>query len=127
MAIDELTIQLGVGAVKWRLPSLVHRLEAMQRNRTHGFVHAKLYALLAGLPDSVLSAGDFTGRPAIDLDRVENLLQRQGCTIRHLDAAGDAAFTAVFGWWQEAMPKEDASEQGNEELPAEMDPPALTD
>lgn len=112
---NELTLQLGVGAVVWRMPSLVHRIEVMQRQAVHGMAMAGFYALTAGLPDTVADQCDMTGQPALDVHLAERLLTRQGCTVRHLTQAAEQARQAVQDWYRESMPKAEAPAQGNEE------------
>ena len=77
---------------------------------------AAVYALLAGLPSSVLGGVGLTGKPALDLDNAERLLERQGCTVGDLQSASVAAWRAVLDWYREAMPDaEHGTPSGNEE------------
>lgn len=113
---NQLTVKLGVGACVWTMPTLVHRLEVLQRQHIDGMTSAAVYALLAGLPSSVLGAVGLTGKPALDLDNAERLLERQGCTVADLQSASVAAWRAVLEWYREAMPdEEDGKPSGNEE------------
>jgi hypothetical protein len=111
------TLELGVGAVVWTMPSLVHRLEVFNRQATDGLAAAQMYALLAGLPSGVLGDVRLTGRPALDLESAEQLLERQGCTVSHLISAGSKAWQAVWEWYTEAMPV--SSDSGNDDPPPE--------
>ena len=116
--MNERTMQLGVGAVRWQMPSLVHRLEVLNRQATDGLASARMYALLAGLPGGVLTAVGLTGRPAMDIDQAEQLLQRQGCTLPQLIAASAQAWQAVWEWYTEAMPTpKDEADAGNDDTP----------
>ena len=40
--MNERTMQLGVGAVRWQMPSLVHRLEVLNRQATDGLASARM-------------------------------------------------------------------------------------
>ena len=119
MGQNELTLKLGVGAVAWHMPSLVHRLEVLNRQATDGLAAARMYALLAGLPASVLADVGLTGRPALDLDDADKLLARQGCTLADLVAASSTAWGAVWTWYTEAMPAPKEQAPGNDAAPPE--------
>lgn len=119
MATNELTLKLGVGAVAWQMPSLVHRLEVLNRQATDGLAAARMYALLAGLPTSVLADVGLTGRPALDLDDADKLLARQGCTLADLVSASSTAWGAVWTWYTEAMPATKEKAPGNDAAPPE--------
>jgi hypothetical protein len=117
MTKKQQTLELGAGAVVWTMPSLVCRLEVFNRQATDGLAAARMYALMAGLPSGVLGDVGLTGRPALDLENAEQLLQRQGCTVAHLIAASSKAWHAVWEWYTEAMPV--SSEPGNDDPIAE--------
>ena len=118
--MNDRTMQLGVGAVRWQMPSLVHRLEVLNRQATDGLATARMYALLAGLPSGVLIAVGLTGRPAMDIDQAEQLLQRQGCPLPQLVAASAQAWQAVWEWYTDAMPApQDEADAGNDDAPPE--------
>jgi hypothetical protein len=120
MSKQQQTLELGVGAVVWTMPSLVHRLEVFNRQATDGLAAARMYALMAGLPSGVLGDVGLTGRPALDLENAEQLLERQGCTVAHLIAASSKAWQAVWQWYTEAMPV--SGDQGNDDPPPESPP-----
>lgn len=114
------TLELGVGAVVWTMPSLVHRLEVLNRQATDGLAAARMYALMAGLPSGVLGDVGLTGRPAFDIENAEQLLERQGCTVAHLISASSKAWQAVWTWYTEAMPV--SGDKGNDDAAPESPP-----
>ena len=118
MTDTTVTMQLGVGQVAWRMPSLVHRLQALSLQQEKGYAHGKSYALLAGLPAKALRAVGLSGVPSYDLDQLERLLERQGCTVQQVSNAGDQAFTAIFTWWQASKPEASAGDEGKEQTKA---------
>ena len=123
MAEDTHTMQLGLGHVLWRMPSMVHRMEVVARSQQH-ITHGRMYALCAGLPAGVLTQCGLTGRPQLDWQNApEALLTRQGCTLAHIEQAASLAWQCCWEWYQatiraasDAMPE--GQELGNETAPA---------
>ena len=105
------TLPLGKDHVTWRMPTMVHRLQAVQLQVSDGIMHARAYALVAGLPLSVLQAAGMSARPGKAVDEVEKLLQRPGCTLEHYQASAAAAYGEVVTWYNEVT----ADYRGNSE------------
>ena len=99
----DIVLEMGVGAVRWTMPSTVHRLETLTRSSVHGYQLGGAYALAAGLPAGYLRDMGLTGRPSLDADTVmDALLERQGCTPLHLQRAVVQAHNAITTWFNEA-------------------------
>jgi hypothetical protein len=116
----ELPLELGVGVVVWTMPTLAYRLETLHRQYVDGIAVAQVYALVAGLPKPVLEQVGLTGRPSLDIDSAERLLERQGCTVTHIQAAGGKAWRAVAAWYTDSLPEVKESEGNEEAAPADM-------
>jgi len=115
----ELPLELGVGVVVWTMPTLAYRLETLQRQYVDGIAVAQVYALLAGLPKPVLEKVGLSGRPALDIEAAERLLERQGCTVAHIQTAGGKAWRAVVAWYADSMPEAKESEGNGKAAPAD--------
>lgn len=105
-----LVLQLGVGQVRWTMPTTVQRLEVVSLWHTEGTAHAGAYALAAGLPPRLLAELGLHGRPSQDMARVvDAVLTRQGCTVLHAQRACSEAFAAILKWYADAT----ADKRGN--------------
>ncbi len=113
-------VMLGVGAVRWTMPSMVERMEVVELARRGESARASVRALVAGLPQGVLADLGLAARPAGAVDDfMEAALKRQGCTVRHITDAYHMAFVEVVNWYNEATAVEEA--RGNSVAPAGAD------
>ena len=119
-------LQLGVGVVVWTMPSMVHRLQVADWCYVDRTAEAGAYALVAGLPASVLEQVGIYGRPGVAALQAERLLERQGCNLVQLRRAMIEARAAILDWYHVAMDVEEArGNSGGPPAPA-VGPPDQT-
>jgi hypothetical protein len=127
------TVQLGVGAVRWQMPSTVDRLQVVEYTARREGPRSRLYALAAGLPPATLDSMGLDGRTADIVDTlVDRCLERQGCTLEQVLRAAHLAWSEVMAWYRSCIATEEA--RGNSAAPPGLDtaptdptPTTLTD
>ena len=111
---DGITFDLGGRSAVWRMPSIVHRIEAIERVHAGSLAAAKAYSLVAGLPDSHLRGlGCPTPRvvaAAVYADKIGALGER---ALLDYMLASAKAFTCISRWYVETTKIAEA--RGNSE------------
>ena len=116
---DEVTFDLGGRSAVWRMPSIVHRFEAIERLQAGSVASAKAYSLVSGLP-----AGHLRGlgcpptlTTAADV-YADKLAELGGRAVLDYLLASSHAFVVITSWYVEMTKTEEA--RGNSEpVPAE--------